>query len=437
MASATIAITEAPSSTAEPSRIVLAPLTTVFTPPSSCTSFFIPYIRPTVPFYGFTATTAPTGSALQGVKCSSTFDFVNDGDGMMDTFDATGPLEYDLNCWPPATENSLTSPARILSAGGFYSPGLHCPSGYTTACTAIGMNNTLTTTAGLDGSFSFQFPPVSDETAVGCCPSGLSCFAIQPIAKKYQTCLSEALWGSFTRQQCYQTGANHSLVVSTTTFDVPKVVTQTISVTTRTLSDVFSNRTTSVEVFTESRDVPDSSGPSTLITSDADLQTQVKTFSVLSVFAPLIQLNWKASDVSQSTSSAVTIPVASGPAASGQGKKSGLSGNVKIVVELVAPVVVLAIGAYIVALYLLKTRRRNRTKVLVQAHKSPRSDALGTTAQTLSGTRLEELPVDESYAELEPEERHELLVPYVVHELTVPHVIHERGSSRMMPSTDN
>ncbi|KAM3501722.1 hypothetical protein MY10362_005339 [Beauveria mimosiformis] len=49
---------------------------------------------------------------------------------------------------------------------GFYSPGLVCPDGYTTACTAI---------FGQRADWSTQFPLVAGETAVGCCPTGYDC----------------------------------------------------------------------------------------------------------------------------------------------------------------------------------------------------------------------------------------------------------------------
>lgn len=45
---------------------------------------------------------------------------------------------------------------------GFYSPGLVCPHGYTSACTA---------TAGGDAQWPVQFEMLEGETAVGCCPT--------------------------------------------------------------------------------------------------------------------------------------------------------------------------------------------------------------------------------------------------------------------------
>lgn len=64
----------------------------------------------------------------------------------------------DLACYPSWTTGAQT---LAYNGWGFYSPGLSCPSGYTSACS---------TTADVSGNFQFQFPPTAGETAVGCCP---------------------------------------------------------------------------------------------------------------------------------------------------------------------------------------------------------------------------------------------------------------------------
>lgn len=79
-------------------------------------------------------------------------------------------IEYAASCWP-SPENGVTI-TRPAFGGGVYSPGLVCPSSYSTACIA---------TAGVAGGFRFQYPLEPGETAVGCCPTlGMSYFFLSP-----------------------------------------------------------------------------------------------------------------------------------------------------------------------------------------------------------------------------------------------------------------
>lgn len=129
-----------PSSTSTSSRTaLLGPLTTTFTPPDECAWAF---------FLSMTAT-APTGVAAQ--TCDG-----DDGGGGNANADATG-------CWPAGAFTTSAS----LFGGGFYSPGLVCPSGYATACSATAGEGGRV--VGEDG-WSTQFALVEGETAVGCCP---------------------------------------------------------------------------------------------------------------------------------------------------------------------------------------------------------------------------------------------------------------------------
>lgn len=59
---------------------------------------------------------------------------------------------------------------------GFYSPGLECPLGYWSACSAV---------QGTTSNFRPQFVMEADETFVGCCPSGYKCANY-----KGQTCIA-------------------------------------------------------------------------------------------------------------------------------------------------------------------------------------------------------------------------------------------------------
>ncbi|KAB8254205.1 hypothetical protein BDV32DRAFT_132787 [Aspergillus pseudonomiae] len=114
-------------------RTNLGPLTTTFTYPESCT--------------------VAVGACLtctqgwQAQTCSN------------NAFNHQG-VQDDVECWPPRANPSLTT-GVALNGWGFYSPGIHCPAGMVTACSATGGSN--------DG-FKFQYSLNDGETAVGCCP---------------------------------------------------------------------------------------------------------------------------------------------------------------------------------------------------------------------------------------------------------------------------
>lgn len=76
---------------------------------------------------------------------------------------------HDISsCWPPALVHRSSWP---LAGYGFYSPGLICPSGYTSACTQLGPAGNSAATTSIGRSFNFQFPPIASETAIACCPT--------------------------------------------------------------------------------------------------------------------------------------------------------------------------------------------------------------------------------------------------------------------------
>lgn len=113
----------------------LGPLITAFTAPLSCSMLF---------------NTGLGSRCYDGVETPS-FQSSND----------------DTRCWPLATVTVPTGAA--LSGFGFYSPGLQCPSGYTTAC--------YDQAVGSAPAFNFNFPPAADvqESVAGCCPTGYAC----------------------------------------------------------------------------------------------------------------------------------------------------------------------------------------------------------------------------------------------------------------------
>ncbi|KAK0631440.1 hypothetical protein B0T14DRAFT_417988 [Immersiella caudata] len=127
--------------------INLGPLTTTFTAPPACTVAVgvVDGGLLNIPLLGGSVQNV----ANLGQACSR-------GNGV----DAT-------SCWPP-TSRGAPAKSPPLSGWGYYSPGIHCPAGYATACSATGGS-------GGASNWPVQFRLSAGETAVGCCPSGYGC----------------------------------------------------------------------------------------------------------------------------------------------------------------------------------------------------------------------------------------------------------------------
>lgn len=110
-------------------RPILGPLTTEFSAPQECE------------FAGVQGT--PLSVGFWGQTCVGDF------------------LADETTCWPPATA-AAPSATPPIAGWGFYSPGISCPAGYTTACDA---------TQGFRTGWDMQFTMEKGETAVGCCPT--------------------------------------------------------------------------------------------------------------------------------------------------------------------------------------------------------------------------------------------------------------------------
>ncbi|EAQ93823.1 hypothetical protein CHGG_02058 [Chaetomium globosum CBS 148.51] len=135
---ATVLIGQAPTN--------LGPLTTTFTPPPECTA---------------AVGAASNGLAdFFGVGDAKDVAYLGQGCSRGKAFDAT-------TCWP-GTSKGAEEKGAPLYGWGFYSPGLHCPVGYATACSATGGS-------GGGSGWPVQFKLRDGETAVGCCPSGYGC----------------------------------------------------------------------------------------------------------------------------------------------------------------------------------------------------------------------------------------------------------------------
>src|ERR1700712_444113 len=108
-------------STSSPTRRNLGPLTTTFKAPDYCNNIVVNSNCPACD-YGWQAQTC----ANRGVV----------------------PVD-DSACWPVRTADPPTiTGGPALHGWGFYSPGIICPSGYTSACAS---------TVGQDEGFDFQF----------------------------------------------------------------------------------------------------------------------------------------------------------------------------------------------------------------------------------------------------------------------------------------
>ncbi|KAK4134635.1 hypothetical protein BT67DRAFT_434085 [Trichocladium antarcticum] len=126
-------------------RTILGPLTTTFTPPAPC-SVAIGWCR-------------TCNVAWRGQTC------------------APDTVQDDTACWPATTEGA-PEPSQMFFGRGFYSPGLLCPVGYSSACSA---------TEGGKTGMKAQFLMEPGETFVGCCPTGFKCANLNG-----QTCIMAA-----------------------------------------------------------------------------------------------------------------------------------------------------------------------------------------------------------------------------------------------------
>lgn len=263
---------------------LLGPLTTTWTPPSTC-------LQPLL-------ACSTCSSAWEGQTCLSSATF-----------------EGNLNCWPPVTSSTATPPFLGL---GYYSPGLYCPSGYQTACAAAGSSNGLQASVNGTQLFTFEYTPTVSETAVGCCPSGYACSS-----NNGQICAKQ---------------------VASTSTDIWSCITG-------------GDMTTTALAF-----------PETITMTSASSATVTSTVSDFTFYAPLVQLNFQASDLStttssssQSTTSTSSTSSSSSTSASSTAASSGGSGSnhhtTTIAVAVTVPVVVVALIAAALGWFFYRKRR--------------------------------------------------------------------------------
>ncbi|KAK1826182.1 hypothetical protein QBC39DRAFT_398558 [Podospora conica] len=139
------------------SRVILGPLTTTFTPPPQCSVGVGICSTCNVVFYGQTCVSS-------GAQDGTT-------------------------CWPPTTPGAL-APKPTLQGWGFYSPGIACPSGYVSRCSAVADSDR-------EPGWKLQFVQAAGETAVGCCPPGFNCHN-----QNGQTCIAIARTTTISTVTC-------------------------------------------------------------------------------------------------------------------------------------------------------------------------------------------------------------------------------------------
>ena len=133
---------------------ILGSLTTLFTPPPSCT-LAVAAAAPADSNSNSDGLLGGLGGLLGGRS--------GDGAGSVAFLGQTctgGRPAVATTCWPSTTSGAPT-PTAGSGGWGIYSPGIQCPVGYATACAA---------TAGGATGWPMQFALRAGETAVGCCP---------------------------------------------------------------------------------------------------------------------------------------------------------------------------------------------------------------------------------------------------------------------------
>ncbi|PSS00724.1 hypothetical protein BD289DRAFT_450281 [Coniella lustricola] len=234
-------------------RTILGSLTTTFSAPESCHyNYWVGNLNN--PY-----------TAWQGVEC------------VANVVNSMLPAEV---CWPPTTQGAPL-PTPEFMGWGFYSPGLVCPSGYSSACTA---------TATGAAEWNVQFSMLESETAVGCCPTGFACHNAVSGVQPAQTCTRIFSDTSLTTALCTfapEVG-DGSMIGGEATYPI------TLTVTT---------------------------------TTHSNLSTITATISALIVSAPMIQINWQPSDlaVASGSTGATGAISSSGSAASTSTSTAGSS----------------------------------------------------------------------------------------------------------------
>ncbi|KAH8647121.1 hypothetical protein BX600DRAFT_518407 [Xylariales sp. PMI_506] len=142
-------------------RTLLGPLTTTWTPPPVCS-------------YAMALGCSTCYTGWQGQTCNP----------------SSNAHDY-TDCWPPRA-SSMPDPG-VMMGWGFYSPGLVCPHGYTTAAMA---------TQGGSTGWGLEYSLTQGETAAACCPTGFTPSSIETLNTYAATCVVVATSSTFSTVVC-------------------------------------------------------------------------------------------------------------------------------------------------------------------------------------------------------------------------------------------
>ncbi|KAH6989916.1 hypothetical protein EDB80DRAFT_781752 [Ilyonectria destructans] len=282
---------------------LLGPLTTAWSQPASCSIFY--------------AANSDSDDSLSGQRCVNV-----DRDDL-------GQTEEDPDCWPPRMRG-VKDHDLPLYGWGFYSPGLECPIGYTSACTAISGGQ----------QWQVQFEPGPKETALGCCPKGFSCSVI-PIVRAgtftwAQTCLATSISTDVLYNfKC--TGTEHTITLVPTSFAPISGNTDTP---TSGNMDTDNGNTVTVTVTDE----PKPTIPEPTIT----------------LYAPMFQLKFQSTDITITTLASTPLISSSSPPDSTSKSNAGLSTGAKIGIGVGVGIGGILLAA-LVGWFVLWTKRSKRT----------------------------------------------------------------------------
>lgn len=238
---------------------LLGPLTTAWEPPSGCTAFVPQCSTCGVGWFGQTCVT--------------------------DSGDTTAHAEDDPECWPPRSEG-VRDHTWPLQGWGYYSPGLECPVGYSTACYA---------TYGGSSDWDIQFALRPSETAVGCCPTYVSLRELPVTGLGLTTNYRgfDCTWAN--GQTCVATGSTATIVQATVCEDPDQT-----APTRKTFPDIVN-----------------------ITSTDSDGSTvTAQVTRTINLYAPLFQLNYQPTDLITTTTGST-----SGTTTGSQSTSTGESGG--------------------------------------------------------------------------------------------------------------
>ncbi|KAH7037058.1 uncharacterized protein B0I36DRAFT_380356 [Microdochium trichocladiopsis] len=217
----------------------------------------------------------------------------------------SGIVTDRAGCWPAPTAGVAT-PSGALNGWGVYSPGIVCPFGFESVAAATEQRT----------GFAFQYPLTSGEKAVACCPTpgSLSGRFTATIENGHQTCKLVATTGVVSIANC------------------------------------------------------EASGPSGTMEMSLPFDGQDVTLTEYSIYAPLVQVVWRDSDIAPGSTApngdigAGAIPTgADNNSNNNSSGSSGLSTGAQIAIGVSAGVVVLAL---LLAGYWIWRKKQRRQRAL-------------------------------------------------------------------------